>query len=221
MQRDASCNQTPFSAGWRTSTTVNPIENAVLELRYEPIADLRGHADIPSEFEAHSVYAVSEGAHGFEVAERALGRPFCKNYDVVENPVEWSVALKAVQCIRISAFAGSDRVGGVIAAVATPSLVTWETLPNVAVLWDLRVAPAYRRQSVATSLLRATCVWARQVGCAELKVETQDTNPAACKFYVRSGFTLVHAQPGAYSEFPEESQLIWKKSLGVRPIRAA
>lgn len=185
----------------------------MLELHDEPIADLRGHADIPGEFEAHSRYVVSEGANGFELAECALGLPFRKNYDVVENPVDWSVALEAVRCIRISAFANADRVGGVIAAVATPGLVTWEARANVAILWDLRIAPAYRRQSVATSLLRAICVWAREAGCTELKVETQNTNPAACKFYMRHGFTLVRAQPGAYAKFPEELQLVWRKGL--------
>lgn len=185
----------------------------MLELHTESIADLQGHADIPSGFEAHSAYMVNRGANGFELAERALGAAFRKNYDAFENPLDWSVALEGVRCVRISAFAKAERVGAVIAAVATPGLVAWETGANAAVLWDLRVAPAYRRQSVATTLLREICVWAGQAGCNELKVETQNTNPAACKFYERSGFTVVLAQPGAYAEFPDELQLIWKKKL--------
>lgn len=185
----------------------------MLELHTESIADLRAHADIPSGFEAHSVYLVRKSANAFELAECPLGVPFRKDYDVAENPIDWSAALKGIRCIRISAFEKGERVGGAIAAVATADLVAWETGANVAVLWDLRVAPEYRRQSVATTLLQAVCAWARQAGCSELTVETQNTNPAACKFYERSGFTLVLAQPSAYAEFPDEVQLIWKKTL--------
>ena len=145
----------------------------MVDLREEPVGDLRDHAAISGEFEAQSTYDV----------------------------------------IRVSAFSGAQRVGGVITAVAAPGLVRWESALSVAILWDLRVAPAYRRQSVATGLLRAAQVWADQQACTELKVETQNTNPAACSFYMRSGFALHEAHVGAYARLPDEVQLIWRKRL--------
>lgn len=185
----------------------------MFELREEPIADLREYAGISGEFESHSIYDVRQALNAVDLVERSIPVPFRKDYDRFEDPTAWSRTLGAAQSVCISAFAGVRRVGGIIAAVATPGLVTWENNVSVAILWDLRVAQAYRRKSVATSLLSAAAAWAQARACSELKVETQNTNPAACRFYMQRGFVLQEARPGAYSELPADVQLIWRKRL--------
>jgi ribosomal protein S18 acetylase RimI-like enzyme len=183
----------------------------VIDLREESSADLREHAAIPSVFESRTLFDVRSTPHGFELVERALHKPLRKNYDHFENPLSWSRELSATPSILIAAFSRGRRVGGIIVAVATPGLVTWANGPGTAILWDLRVAPTHRRQSVATSLLAAAQAWATQRGCRELDVETQNTNPAACKFYMRNSFVLQQARHGVYPEFPQDVQLIWRK----------
>jgi hypothetical protein len=42
-----------------------------------------------------------------------------------------------------------------------------------------------------------------------LKIETQNSNVAACRFYAREGCQLRGIHPGAYADFPDEIQLLW------------
>jgi hypothetical protein len=47
-----------------------------------------------------------------------------------------------------------------------------------------------------------------------LKVETQNTNAPACRFYARHGFELRVVNRAAYPTLPDEIQLFWYKDLG-------
>jgi len=67
---------------------------------------------------------------------------------------------------------------------------------------------------VGLARLRLAVAWARGRGYGELKVETQDINVGACRFYERMGFALAEANRNAYAECPTETQLIWRKPLG-------
>ena len=55
--------------------------------------------------------------------------------------------------------------------------------------------------------------WASEQGCRELKIETQDVNVVACRFYARLGCVLRAVHRGAYPLFPRELQLLWYKTL--------
>lgn len=50
-------------------------------------------------------------------------------------------------------------------------------------------------------------------GCFELKIETQNTNVAACKFYERQGCELRNINRAAYPDLPNEVQMLWYKKL--------
>ena len=69
---------------------------------------------------------------------------------------------------------------------------------------DLRVDAAYRRQGVASTLLR-TCedASARQ-GMRGLKMAVPDSNPAACQFCEHCGFTLQGVDRYALLSAPSE-----------------
>jgi GNAT superfamily N-acetyltransferase len=195
------------------NSNVSRQATAVIDLRQEPVADLREHAAIPSRFEAATVYDVSQSHSGFELVEREMSALYRKNYDDFEDPLTWPRTFDTGQWILFGAFAGAQRVGGAIVATATPGVDLLEGRSDLAVVWDLRVAPAYRRQSVAAALLDFAQSWARAHGCVEMKVETQNTNPAACKLYMHQGFALAQVTRGAYSELPDEVQLIWRRRL--------
>ncbi len=53
----------------------------------------------------------------------------------------------------------------------------------------------------------------RSRGCHTLKVETQNINVPACRFYQRMGCTLGTVNRFAYPDLPDEIQLIWFKNL--------
>jgi len=49
--------------------------------------------------------------------------------------------------------------------------------------------------------------------CRQLKIETQNTNVQACRFYERQRCRLHAIHRAAYPELPEEIQLLWYKDL--------
>jgi ribosomal protein S18 acetylase RimI-like enzyme len=81
------------------------------------------------------------------------------------------------------------------------------------VLWDIRVVPERRGHGIGTALFRAAEAFAAARGCRELKVETQNVNVPACRFYQRHGCVLRTVNRFAYPALPDEVQLIWTKSL--------
>jgi GNAT superfamily N-acetyltransferase len=66
---------------------------------------------------------------------------------------------------------------------------------------------------VGAALFQAAELWARNKGCRQLKVETQNINVPACKFYARQGCVLKTVNRRAYPELPEEAQLLWYKDI--------
>ena len=82
--------------------------------------------------------------------------------------------------------------------------------------WDIRVVPTYRRRGVGAALFEAAEAWALEKDCRWLKVETQNINMAACRFYERCGCVLRSVRGGAYPECPDEVELLWYKAL-VQP----
>ena len=61
---------------------------------------------------------------------------------------------------------------------------------DVAVLWDIRVSPRERGRGTGSALFRAAGDWAGARGFRWLKIETQNVNVPACRFYQKMGCTL-------------------------------
>ena len=76
-----------------------------------------------------------------------------------------------------------------------------------------RVRPEARSSGTESLLFRAVEAWARDRSCHTLKVETQNTNVPACRFYRRMGCTLGTIDRFAYADLPDELQLMWFKEL--------
>jgi GNAT superfamily N-acetyltransferase len=112
-----------------------------------------------------------------------------------------------VACLR------GIHAGGAVVARDTPGVDMLESRRDLAVLWDLRVAHGMRRCGIGTALFRATERWARAQGCRELKIETQNVNVPACRFYARQGCVLSAAQPFAYAQLRDEVRFLWRKEL--------
>jgi GNAT superfamily N-acetyltransferase len=84
---------------------------------------------------------------------------------------------------------------------------------DVAALWDIRIQPDLRNSGIGSALFRAALKWARDRGCTQIKIETQNINVPACHFYVRMGCTLDCINRFAYADLPEEAQLLWHLDL--------
>ena len=188
---------------------------AALEIHEEPMSELHRHVAIPSVFEADSVLDIIGGTSGVELRERRIVRRYRKDYDAVENPEEWPRQFDVANWTLIVASRAGERVGGAIGARRSLGLDMLEGRNDLAVLWDIRVSPAARRLGVGSALFRSIEAWARAKDCRDLKVETQNTNVAACRLYAREGCRLERANYNAYPRLPDEVQLIWSKPVMV------
>jgi GNAT superfamily N-acetyltransferase len=188
-----------------------------LEVRQESSGVLGVYGGISASFEVADVFDVAAKADGrFVLTKQRAARPYVKDYDAAdgEGPITWQDRFDLSNWAFFSAFRASERVGAAAVARRTPGMEQLEGRADLAVLWDLRVDPPYRRRGVGAALFAAAEAWARAAGCAALKIETQNVNVAACLFYARTGCILRAAHPGVYPDFPDEVQLLWYKDLG-------
>ena len=141
--------------------------------------------------------------------------PYIKDYDSIHeaHPTQWTKQFDLSNWKVLSAWVDERRVGGVAVAFRTPGLMMLEGREDLAVLWDLRVAPEARGQGIGALLFRAAEAIAIAKGCRQLMVETQNINVAACRFYERLGCKLKTVNYHAYPELPNEIQLLWYKDL--------
>jgi GNAT superfamily N-acetyltransferase len=104
-------------------------------------------------------------------------------------------------------------VGGAAVAFDSPAVHMLGGRDDIAVLWDVRVSPEERGAGLGSALFQAVVEWAAARGCCWLKVETQNVNVAACRFYQKMGCALGAIDRFAYPELPGEVQLLWRKAL--------
>ena len=73
-------------------------------------------------------------------------------------------------------------------------------------LHDLKVNRAYRGQHIATKLIEASCVYAREHGYRGVWTIGQDNNLAACLFYVNTGFRIGGLDTDVYTGTSQEGK---------------
>ncbi len=174
------------------------------------------YARVPIAFMVEKVFDIRE-EKGFTPAlsERKIPVPYVKDSDRVEHPTTWPARFDVSNWGLLAAIVGGQRVGGAIIAVDTPGLVMLDGRKDLAVLWDIRVSPGARRKGIGSALFHAAEQWARSRNYREIRVETQNTNLTACRFYEQQGCVLEVVNRRAYLEMPEEIQLLWHRRLGA------
>lgn len=191
-------------------TRINTINAEIVE---ESVTVLPEYRRIPISFEVRCLFevqAVDAGLGGIRLSERPVVPPWVKDYDAYKDEWDrWDNSNWGV----ISAFADGSRVGGCVIAYDTPGVHKLEDRKDIAVLWDLRAAPHCRRMGVGGRLVEASIAWAKRHGCRMLKAETQNINVPACRLYAKHGFTLGAIDRYAYTELPDEVELVWCRAL--------
>jgi GNAT superfamily N-acetyltransferase len=195
------------------------VDRMRIEVVEEPLTALAEYARVPIAFEVKEVFDVAlheRGLGGFILAARRLDAPYIKDYDAIEDerPANWARRFDMSNWGLLAAHAEGVRVGGAVVAFDTAGLDMLEGRGReLAVLWDIRVAPEARGRGVGSALFRAVEAWAMRRGCRWLKVETQNINVPACRFYAQQGCELGAVNRFAYPQLPHEVQLLWYKEL--------
>jgi GNAT superfamily N-acetyltransferase len=186
------------------------------EVSEDNLANLEDYARIRMSFVVRhilDVVALDDGLSGFRLSERELEIPYVKDYDAIESPLQWTRSFDMSKWGFFVARSQGVSLGGAAVAFDTPGVTMLEGRRDLAVLWDIRVAGEARGQGVGTALFAAVEKWAVARGCVRLKVETQNINLPACRFYAKQGCVLGSIHRFAYPEFPSEAQLLWYKQL--------
>ena len=184
----------------------------------QPPSWLSEYAKIPIVFETRERMRVNGHPGSWTLEPEVLDAIVEKDYDVfdTERPAAWS-RFDLSHWQLFAAFEGDAVLGAAAVAMRTPELNLLEGRDDVALLFDIRILTGHRHRGIGSTLLRAAEQWAAARGARRMIIETQDTNPDACRFYARREYHLSAVNPGAYPELPHETQLIWSKSL--RPPR--
>jgi GNAT superfamily N-acetyltransferase len=193
------------------------MEIAVLPVNAETLIE---YSEIPIRFEVRSrlaVEVVDDGMGGIVFHEEPVEPPYIKDYDSLkgEGPTRWPKRFDTSNWALFVAREVDTAVGGATVAFRTPGVNILGGREDLAVLWDIRVRPEWRRRGIGAGLFGEVVGWARERGVRQLKVETQNINVPACRFYVRQGCRLAEIGRFRYAE-PEaadEVMLIWYLDL--------
>jgi len=178
---------------------------------------LEAYSGIPMYVEADRILRcepMDAGTGGLGLSEQIVSPPFRKVYpDSEDDPFpthnKWDVSEWGI----FVATQNDAVVGGCVVALRTEAVYMLEGRRDMAVLWDIRVRPDCHRTGIGSRLFQSARSHAVERGCRLLKIETQNVNVPACRFYQRQGCHLGGINIHAYAKYPEEVQLLWYLSL--------
>jgi len=194
-----------------------------IEIRKVGAEGLPQYETVPIRFLVETVYRVVElqqGLGGLALVEEKVNPPYVKDYDRQSSPdarpTSWPAHLDTRHWGFFLALDEELPVGGGTVALHAPDVHMLEGRKELAVLWDIRVHPDLRGRGIGSQLFRYAAGWARDRGCRQLKIETQNVNVRACRFYARQGCRLGAIHRYGYAGCPDvahETMLLWYLDL--------
>jgi GNAT superfamily N-acetyltransferase len=175
---------------------------------------------IPIRFRVESILRVEEvdgGMGGLLLREERVEQPFVKDYDADEDErsERWAKRFDISHWGFFVAFDDDRPVGAATVAFRSPKVDMLEGRDDLAVLWDIRVHPDRRGEGIGSRLVREAADWSRERGCKQLKIETQNVNVRACRFYASQGCHLgaIHRHGYRDPRVAHEVMLLWYLDL--------
>ncbi|MEA4823383.1 MAG: GNAT family N-acetyltransferase [Clostridiaceae bacterium] len=162
---------------------------------------------------------VNRGLGGFTLVETPV-EPFVKDFDD-DEPIH-NFASRQAERFDITnwgffmAFDKEQAIGGAIVASRTKEVNMLSGRDDLAVLWDIRVNDTHKRRGVGQALFDLAVEWACKEGLVQMKIECQNNNVPAVKFYHKQGAILSAIDEYAYYNDPQyrhEAQLMWFLNL--------
>lgn len=194
-----------------------------VEICEEPIQALHEYGEVSIAFSVRRILEavpINNGLGGLLLREQLIDVPKEKNYDSLpgNSPADWTKRFDVSRWGLIVARSEGRRVGGAIITFDCLDASMLVGRSDLALLWDIRVQPSLRGRGIGSALFHAAESWAMERQCRHIKIETQNTNVEACRFYARQGCALGAVNRFAYPELPDEVQLLWYKKLGCARI---
>lgn len=175
---------------------------------------------IPMQVNVKSHYIIEKlnnGLEGIKVIEKPV-KPYIKDFcaNDQEGVSRWDKQFDISNWAFFMAFDDKIPIGAVTVASRTKDVHMLSGREDLAVLWDIRVSDEYKGKGVGQALLDMAIDWSRKQNLVQMKIECQNTNVPAIKFYHKQGATLSMIDEYAYYNNPEskdEIQFIWYLDL--------
>ena len=151
------------------------------------------------------------------VGEEVVEEPYNKDYDgfAGETLSDWpGVFNVSTWAMFLARTVGGELVGGAVVAAGDKSVDLLEGRDDLAHVFDIRVHPAHQGRGLGRRLWQDAVSWCIARRITELRVETQDVNVGACRFYQAMGCHLHRADRHAYPADLGEILLIWSVKIG-------
>ncbi len=190
-----------------------------LEFQQISPASMMLYASVPISFTVRArLKPVPEenGLGGIRLVEEPVIPPYIRDYDVDELPMDWPNQFDTHNWAFFLVSTAENRpVGAATVVYDTPGIHMLDRRRDLTVLWDIRVHPEFRGQGIGSKLFKVAEDWSRSRGkhMRQMKIETQNINVPACRFYAAMGCVLGGIRQHAYVDYPNEVQLLWYKDL--------
>lgn len=187
-----------------------------MEIRIEAptVEFLKMYTEVPISFEVNKQFEIVKNTHefyGINLKLSVTDPPYIKNFDYIESeqPTHWNEKWDLSNWGFFGAYIENQLIGGCAVAWNTDKCSMLNNRIDMCVLWDIRIHQDYRYQGIGTKLFEAVIRFGKERGCKLLKIEAQNNNVAACRFYKRMGCYLGGFNMHAYQKFPDETMLLW------------
>ena len=185
------------------------IEFKEVDKTYFPLYDqVTANVDIRSEYRVNRI----DGGLGGLIFEKVPVTPCVKDLSKYERAVEYEDMFDISKWRFFMAFDGDIPVGAVTVAGTTKGMDMLGESTGACVLWDIRIADAYKHMGIGQGLFDLGKAAAKADGYKTMIIECQNNNVPACNFYKKQGALLSKVDMNAYESEPEiadEVQFVW------------
>lgn len=170
---------------------------------------------IPMRLTVTRVLRVSKFGRGLEGIRYEFDEidvePYVIDFDEGESTTRWAKDFNTTNWAIFMAYDGEIPVGGTVVAAKTPEIRMLDGRDDITVLWDIRVHESYKHQGIGQQLFKLACDWSKKNDYRKMKIECQNTNLPACKFYEKQGAELSVINENAYGT--DEVMFLWYIAL--------
>lgn len=158
---------------------------------------------------------VENGLGGILLKEIST-QEYIKDLGAYEEVAKYGEEFDITNWAFFMAFDNEFPIGAITVVSRTENIKLLDGRDDISVLWDIRVDDRYKQQGVGTKLFNMAAQWSKSRGLKQMKIECQNNNVQACKFYHKQGAVLGKIDEYAYYKHVEdrdEVQFIWYLDL--------
>jgi ribosomal protein S18 acetylase RimI-like enzyme len=158
------------------------------------------------------VIKLGQGLDGIQYRFEEMDvKPYIKDFTEGESVKRWLEHFKIATWAFFMANDGENPIGGAAVVANAPEICMLDGRNDLTVLWDIRVSENYKHQGIGEHLFKMAYNWSKDNGYKKMKIESQNTNIPACRFYQKQGAELVVIDENRYGT--DEVMFLWYVNL--------